>query len=98
MGRVDTTTRAAIANCTRRTHLCQQRTCEGEVSCKCEGEAILPFPNPPQVKKFREYNAGKLPAAGAVQPGPVVSCHDLPSFVPVRQRILSNYSLMAPNL
>lgn len=51
-----------------------------------------------ECKKFRDYNAGKLISAGSVQPKPVVTCHDLQSFVPVRKRIFPNHSLMAPNL
>lgn len=51
-----------------------------------------------EVGKFRAQNAGKMTPAGSVQPKPVVTCHDMTSFVPVRKRTFANYSLIKPNL
>ncbi len=51
-----------------------------------------------EVSRFRETNAGKTVAAGATQPAPVITCHEMPAFVPIRHKIYPNYALVKPNL
>ncbi|CAD7941901.1 unnamed protein product [Amoebophrya sp. A120] len=52
-----------------------------------------------EVKRFRSVNFGKMPAAGQVQPAPIVTCYDIQSFVPVRKaERMPNYLRIKPNL
>ncbi|CAD7952588.1 unnamed protein product [Amoebophrya sp. A25] len=52
-----------------------------------------------EVDNFRAVQVGKTPAAGQVQPQPVIACYDLPSFVPVRHpERMRNYNRVKPNL
>mmetsp|Transcript_22286 Transcript_22286/g.56322 ORF Transcript_22286/g.56322 Transcript_22286/m.56322 type:complete len:232 (+) Transcript_22286:371-1066(+) len=52
-----------------------------------------------EVARFRGNQFGQTPAAGQVQPTPVVTCFDIPSFVPVRKTDRApNYTRIKPNL